>query len=48
MNDKISGYVFRLNSQNDMPKARQQLEENISYPLMMMDWKEKIGLCING
>ena len=41
MKDKISGYVFRLNSQNDMPKVRQQLEENISYPLMMMDWKEK-------
>ena len=41
MKDKISGYVLRSNSQNDMPKVRQQLEENISYPLMMMDWKEK-------
>ncbi len=41
MNDKISGYSLRLNNQNDLSKSRLLLEEKISYPLTMIDWKEK-------
>ena len=41
LDEKISGYVLRLNSIKNFNDINRLINSNISYPLMSMSWKEK-------